>query len=108
MKNKIFLLVFLPVLVLTLIWGLLAYSIIVQGMFIQFSAFLWPLLGVLFGIYYASLFFWQRTEQVQYRSRIDEMEMEVRSLLNRIDILEVDLEKRKKAAQQTRPGKEDE
>ena len=96
MKGKTFLLILVPILIVSGIWGFLAYNVIVLGNLVHFSAHIWPLLIAVFIIYFTGLFFWYKIEQSAYKARIEDLEMETRSILSRIETLEIRMERGEK------------
>ena len=77
--------------VVALIWGFLAYQVIILGRFVQFSVFIMPFSIILLVIYLMGMIFWYKIESTGYRRKIQELEMDMNSLLSRIEMAESSL-----------------
>ena len=69
------------------VWAFLVY-ITATGMSNMFFPYIWPMLIAVFVVYATGLYFWHKIEQTEYRTRLDSVEMEVNSLITRIEIME--------------------
>ena len=75
-------------LIIASVWGALALVTIVLGMELQFSQYIMPLSAVLLIVYAICAYTIYRTEHLEYGRRIDIMDMDMSSLLGRVEMLE--------------------
>jgi hypothetical protein len=85
MMNKTMLSLLTPVIV-ALAWGSMVLLITIGNT--QFISFIWPVLAILMAMYISGLVIWYKVEQTGYMKRIEMLEMDVNSLLGRIESVE--------------------
>ena len=74
--------------IFAIVWGFLAYNVVVLGRLSSFSGFILPLAMVLLAAYISGTYLLYRIEATGHMARLEDLEMEINSVRSRIDMVE--------------------